>query len=163
MRRLIVFLLPASFFYADNYLTVSAKRLLVRLSVVVSAMCACAVAAGLLTVTNWRDVAAGALLAWFVSLVVWAITSYRSEHEEDSKFLTALAERDLLHARFNHLAAQLGAPLVNVVDGQLQDVLAVRKERHAHLSGLEEFSASAGERGHDWWDNTAVGAPGEPT
>lgn len=159
MSRLLVLLLPDSFFYADDQLTVSAKRLLLRLGVAAGALCVFAGAVGLLDATNWRDVAAGALLAWAVSIIIWALTSYRSGREDIRGSLTALAERDLLHARLNHLAARCGAPLVDLVDGQLFDVIAVREERHAHFSGLDEFRSEANERGWDWWDNTAMGQP----
>lgn len=159
MRRLLKLLLPPSFFFADDRLTVSAKRLIARLSVAGLAFGGLAAALGLLDSTNWRDVASGALIAWAASAAVWTVTSYKSGRDDISASLVGLAERDLLHARLNQLAHQCGAPLINLVDGQLQDVLAVREERHAHLSGLEEFRSPASDRGWSWWDNLAVGDP----
>lgn len=160
MRRLLTLLLPSEFFVGDDRLTYSAGRLLVRLLVVLIAVVMLAVALGLLDATNWREVSAGALLAWTVSAAAWAVNSYRKGQDETSHDLSRVAERDALHARMNHLAAALGAPLVNLNEGELDDAIAYRKQRLAHLHGLEEFGDGEAAR-HDFWDDLACGYPPE--
>ncbi|MGY1642002.1 hypothetical protein ACI782_12850 [Geodermatophilus sp. SYSU D00703] len=157
-RRLLVTLLPSRFFWANDQLTHSAKRLLLRVAVCFLFSIFAIIALGLLDRNNWREVAAGALFAWSVSGLAWAINSYRTGSTEVLQSLERIAERDLIHARLNHLAAQLGAPLINLNEGDLSSAIAVRVERHAHTSGLEEFRYGlVHEAGDHFWDNIACG------
>lgn len=158
-RKLLVALLPNRFFWADDRLTYSAKRLLVRLSAALVFFIFGAVAVGLLDAANWEEVLAGALFAWCVSGTIWAVASYRSGTERTTESLLGIAERDLLHARLNHLADRLGVPLLNLNEGDLGGAIAVRLQRHAHLSGLEELGdyGFETEGGTKFWDNTACG------
>jgi transposase len=136
----------------------SAKRLLLRIAVCFLFLMLAAMGLGLLDRNNWREVAAGALFAWSVSGLAWAVSSYRTGSTETLQSLEQIAERDLIHARLNHLAAQLGAPLINLNDGELGSAIAMRVERHAHMSGLEEFRYGAvHEHGDHFWDNVACG------
>lgn len=155
-------LLPDRFFWADHRLTYSAKRLLVRLGAAMLFFLLGALAVGLLDRTNWREVLAGAFCAWSVSGVIWAVMSYRGDNANTAESVRRIAERDLLHARLNHLADPLGAPLLNLNEGDLNGAVAVRAQRHAHLSGLEEFGDAGYETegGRNFWDNTACGYPG---
>lgn len=160
-KRLLLVLLPARFFWADEQLTFSAKRLLVRLAACVGLLLLAAVAIGLLDGSNWREVSAGALFAWSVSGLLWAVTSYRRGSEETQRSLVHEAEQDLLHARLNQLAAQVGAPLLNLNEGGYQDAVTVRVQRHTHMSGLEEFRdyGHVHEDGDTFWDSLACGYP----
>jgi hypothetical protein len=158
-RRLLVLLLPDHFFMADVRLTCSAKRLLARLAVASGFFLLGCTAIALLLRTNVRDVLAGALLAWSVSGIIWAVTSHRSGNESALEGLRELAERDLLHARINQLCDRLGAPLLNLNAGDLAAAVAVRLDRHAHLGGLEEFGDYAGapQVTDNFWDEVACG------
>ena len=153
-------LLPSRFFFAGDQLTYSARRLLLRLGSASLSLLLAAVAIGLLDRGNWQEVASGALFAWNVSGIIWAITSYRSGSDETLESLRRIAEQDVLHARLNHLAAKAGAPLLNINEGHLDGAVAFRLERQAHRSGLEEFGDGyVSEGGQDFWDNTACGYP----
>ncbi len=66
-----------------------------------------AIAVGLLSSSRWIDVLAGALLAWSVSLLVWALSSYKGDRAATDTELRRLAELDLLHHRLNCAAANL--------------------------------------------------------
>lgn len=161
MRRVLFLLLPDRFFWADDRLTYSAKRLLCRLAALGICVVALAVALGLLTADNWAEAASGALFAWAVGAMVWAVSSYRTGSQDTDASLRALAERDLLHARLNQIAAAVGAPLLNLNEGDLGGAVATRQARHAHLSGLEEFTDNRyiTEAGEQFWTNTACGYP----
>lgn len=154
-------LLPDRFFWADYRLTYSAKRLIVRVGAALLFFLLGALAAGLLNRTNWHEVLAGALFAWSVSGVIWAVASYSTGNVNVSESVRRIAEYDLLHARMNHLSDRLGAPLLNLNEGDLNGAVAVRVQRHAHLSGLEEFGDDINETegGRTFWDNTACGYP----
>ncbi|MGH3966502.1 MAG: hypothetical protein ACRDRY_25235 [Pseudonocardiaceae bacterium] len=149
-------LVPDRFFWADRRLTYSAKRLLVRLAGALLFFLLGALAVGLLDRANWREVLAGALFAWSVSGVIRALVSYRSGNASTAESVRRIAEYDLLHGRLNHLADRLGAPLLNLNEGNLNEAIAERVQRHAHMSGLEEFG---GNGGRAFWDNTACGYP----
>jgi uncharacterized membrane protein YccC len=127
-----------------------------RIAIGVSGIIVGLAAAGLLSATNWREVLAGALLAWGVSLVVWASTSYRHERGEMHGNLRDTAEFDLLHARLNQLAVRLDAPRVNL-DWLIDEVLTARMERLAHFGGLDEFRGQTSKEGHAFWDDEALG------
>ena len=161
IQRLLMLLLPDRFFWGDQQLTYSAKRLLARLAVFGACGIGLALALGLLTADNWAEVAAGALFAWTVSGMAWAVVSYRTGTEVTDASLRALAERDLLHARLNQVAAAVGAPLLNLNEGDLGGAIAFRQARHAHLSGLEGFTDSryVTDAGEQFWTNTACGYP----
>jgi hypothetical protein len=152
-------LLPGGFYYADE-LTASAKRLLLRSAIAVLAIAAGASAGGLVDGENWRDVLAGALLASGISMMVWAVSSYRSWRSETFEEIRRTAEVDLLHARLNQIAARVGAPLLNI-DTDLEPALSIRTERLAHYSGLNEFRTQAlGSSSHPtFWDLDALGQP----
>lgn len=111
--RLLRDLLPERFFYADRF-TTSARRLFIRLTVASSAIVIAAVTAGLLSRNNFVSVMAGALFAWATSVVVWSVSSYRSQTEVIRDRLRHSAEFDLLHARVNHFAAKARVPIVNL-------------------------------------------------
>jgi len=119
-------LLPNRFFWADDRLTYGANRLLVRLIAAVLFFVLGAVALGLLDQTNWREVLAGALLAWSVSGALWAVASYKVGNETTAESVRRIAEHDLLHGRLNHLADRVGAPLVNLNEGDLNGAVVVR-------------------------------------
>jgi len=119
------------------------------------------VASGLLSRDNWPDVIAGALFAWAVSLIAWAVNSYRDKTEDLSRELRRMAELDLLHARLNHVSAHLGLPVVDL-QSEIEAVLAAREERLAHFAGVDEFRPSGSQPGAQWWDETALGIRVEP-
>lgn len=152
--------LPAKFFYADR-LTLSARRLMVRLGVGAAGVATAGLASGLLSPDNWPDVMSGALFAWAVSLVAWAVNSYRDKADDLSRELRRMAELDLLHARLNHVSAHLGLPVVDL-QFEIEAVLAAREERLAHLAGVDEFRPPGPQPGAQWWDATALGRRVEP-
>jgi len=156
LRRFWFWFLPNGFFYADQ-LTVSAKRSLARVGVGLLGLLAGVGALGLLRYASWQDVLAGALLAWGVSMIAWAAATYRSARQDIHAELRRTAEIDLLHARLNHLAAQVGARSL-VIDHELEHVLGARIERLAHFAGLDEFRGEyTTSAAQDFWDATALG------
>lgn len=142
-------ILPDRFFYA-NRLTTSARRLLLRLGVGLAGAVVLGAAVGLLDRGNWMDVLAGAGFAWSVSLVIWAVASYRRGRDETQIDLRRVAEIDLLHHRLNQAAPKLGIPRLDL-EAQIEDVLAARMERLAHYAGLDEFRVNPSSSGYDFW------------
>jgi hypothetical protein len=157
LRSYWLSLFPPGFVYADQ-LTVSAKRLIVRTGVGAVGVIVGVSAAGLLNTTNWKDVLAGALLAWGVSVIVWASSSYRRGADEIRNDLRHSAELDLLHARLNQISARLDVRQISL-DRELEEILGARTERLAHFSGLDEFREEALTiaDGYVFWDETALG------
>lgn len=157
MRKFWIWILPKSLFHGDR-VTVSARRMLSRVAIGILALGGGLLAAGLLEATSWREVLAGALLAWSVSIVVWAIASYRRGDESTMSELRRTAEVDLLHGRLNQIACRVGAPLL-IVDHELEHAIGARMERLAHFAGLDEFRerAHTNEEGHSFWTNEAHG------
>lgn len=159
MKKIVIRLLPARFTYADHF-TSSAKSLFLRLGVAVVGLLAAAFAVGLLNRNNWTDVLAGALFAWSTSFLVWAVNSYRARTEHVSKELRHMAELDLLHGRLNHVAYNMGLPLMDL-SGDIEAVIRAREERIAHFSGFDEYRPMGTQEGADWWDPIALGYPTE--
>ena len=149
-------LLPRGSLYGDDQLTLSAQLFLGRLLVGLASLIGGAVALWLLDDTSWRDVVAGALLAWAVSSVVWAVNSYQRKREVVEVDLRRVAEFDLLHARLNQLATRLNAPTIGL-SAQVEGIILAREERLAHLSGIEEFRPDAPREGYLFWDAEAMG------
>lgn len=156
VQTVVFRILPKSWQQRDNELTLSARRLLIRLAVGLVALICGLLGLGLLDSTNWRDVVSGAVLAWSVSVILWALSSYGQASESVSVELRRVAEVDLLHARLNHISRALGAPSVDL-DSDLEQITAAREERLAHYAGIEEFRPVASERGARFWDQTAMG------
>lgn len=153
--EILAALLPGEWFYAHQ-LTLSARRLLSRVLVALLGIAVAGVAVGLLNERNWPDVIAGALFAWSSSVLLWAVSSYKSKKEETSVELRRMAELDLLHARLNHLADKLNTPNIGL-SGEIEEVLAPREERLAHFIGLDEFRPTGYRSGGEWWDSVALG------
>lgn len=153
--RLLSQILPSKFYYGDQ-LTLSARRLLARLCISLVGIALAAVALGLLNGDNWPDVLAGALFAWAASVIVWAVNSYRTSTDQLGRELRRTAELDLLHARLNHIANDLGLPTVDL-QSEIEAILTAREERLAHFAGLDEFRPDGTIGKADWWDSTALG------
>lgn len=151
-------LLPGQVFVGDDQLTQSARMLLRRLAFGVLIIALGFGAIFLMNRGNWEDVAAGALLAWTVSGMAWAINSYKATKGVVTADLRRYAELDVLHARLNHIAAKVGAPLVNLNENELDAAVHTRLDRLAHLMGLEEFGMYH-DHDADFWDNVALGYP----
>lgn len=151
LRQAAMYILPGAWFYADR-LTYSARRMLVRLAIGIGGVGVAFAAAGLVDATNWRDVFAGALLAWGVSICVWAVASHRRERDEVRSDLRRTAEVDLLHERLNDLVRAGGGRSLDI-DHELEHAIGARMERLAHFAGLDEYRAEVHrtEEGYTWW------------
>lgn len=147
--------LPSRFYYGDR-LTASARRLFARLGTGLIAMILAGAAFGLLDGSNWPDVLSGALFAWATSVIAWAVTSYRTAADDIRSDLRRTAELDLLHARLNHVAKELGLPIVDL-QSEIESILVAREERLAHFAGLDEFRGEGRQEGAYWWDPDALG------
>jgi hypothetical protein len=152
-----MWVLPNRLFYADHF-TMSAKKMFTRMAIGFLGLAAGLLSTGLVDSENWPEVLGGALLAWGVSIIIWAISSYRRERDEIRTDLRRTAELDLLHARLNQIAARVGAPLL-VLDYQLEPSVGARMERLAHFAGLDEFreEAHTTEDGYAFWTQEALG------
>lgn len=150
-------LFPGKFVYIDH-LTLSAKRLFIRLGVALLGVAIAGAGIGLLNKSNWDDVVAGALFAWSTSFIAWAVISYRARTEETSRELRHMAELDLLHSRMNHFAHKNGLPLLDL-QGEIEAVISSREERLAHFAGLDEYRPMGPPPETDWWDEVALGCP----
>jgi hypothetical protein len=139
LQRVWLWLIPDRIVYGDR-LTLSARRLLVRVAAGLLVILGGLSTAGLVRAANWHDILAGALLAWGVSIIVWAVSSNRRRYEETLAELRRTAEVDLLHGRLNQIAMRLGAPTL-IIDHELEDAIQARTERLAHFTGLDEFRA----------------------
>lgn len=150
--------LPSGFVYGDFQMTTSARLFFSRAGVGLVAFLAGVIGLWLLDDTTWRDVMAGALLAWSVSAVLWATGSYHRRRDEIQVDLRRVAEIDLLHARLNHLADRLEVPTIGL-SWQLEEVIQAREERLAHMRGFEEFRGEALGDGYPFWDAIALSDP----
>lgn len=155
MLRIAVRLLPGDAVYADH-LTISGRRLVARLCIGGVGVVAFAIAIGLLSSKNWIDVLAGVLLAWSVSLLLWAVSSYKGHWEATETDLRRFAELDLLHHRLNTAAAKLDIPELDL-NWEIEAVIAARMERLAHFAGLDEFRPEAAASGYEFWGKTGHG------
>lgn len=159
----IVRLLPRKWTYGDR-LTALTKRLLWRAALGGLGITVGLTALVLVNATNWREVLAGALLAWGTAMVAWATGTHRRERAAIETDLRRGAEVDLLHARLNHIAHHLGLPTINLAEMDL--VTVVRKERLAHWAGLDEFRPDLqdlpAEAGHAFSDTIAQGMEPPP-
>jgi hypothetical protein len=136
--RVIARLAPR-YFYVNDEPSYTARQFAVRVAVGTAWVIVTAVAVGLLSPGTWADVLSGALLAWGVSVLIWAIASFRAEHGNTKRGLELQAQFDVLHVRLNQIADAVGARVVDVNSGGMQAILDVREERLAHLWGLEEL------------------------
>jgi uncharacterized membrane protein YccC len=155
MLQLGARLLPDDAIYADH-LTRSGRRLVARVSVGGVGFVGFAVAIALLSSSSWIDVLAGALLAWSVSLLVWAASSYRQNREATEAELLRVAELDLLHHRLNTAAVKLDIPELDL-NWEIEAVLTARMERLAHFAGLDEFRPKPSAEGYEFWAKTGNG------
>jgi len=154
----VVRVLPNSWTYGDR-LTTLTRRLLRRAALGALGIAVGLAALVLVNATNWREVLAGAVLAWGTAMVTWAVSSHRRERHDIVMNLRCAAEVDLLHARLNHITHHLGLPTINLAEMGL--VTMVREERLAAWSDVPEFrpdlqSVSA-ESGWAFWDTIAQG------
>ena len=139
-------------------LTVSAKKLFVRIVLGLLGICVGLTSLGLVGSRNWPEVLGGAVLAWGVSIMVWAASAYGRDRDEIATDLRRNAELDLLHARLNQIAARVGArPLI--LDHELEHFVGYRMQRLAHFAGLDEFHGAAHTTpdAHLFWDAEALG------
>lgn len=149
--------LPPGFVYADE-LTISGRKAIRRTLAGVIGLVLGVLGVLLLGPDSWQEVLAGAVLAWSVSLIVWARTSYRRERTELEQALSRAAETDVLHARLNKICAVLGIPPLDL-DSELQGAIDARKERLAHYAGLDEYRSGSHAQGcpEGFWDEVALG------
>jgi hypothetical protein len=112
----------------------------------------------LLEQTDWREVLAGALLAWSVAVIAWSFSAHRSRRADVVKELRRVAELDVVHARLNQIAARVGAPLLGL-QGQIEHVTNFRERRLAHFTGLDELAPQphGADEGAAFWDVEAQG------
>jgi hypothetical protein len=87
---------------------------------------------------DWRGVLGGAFLAWSVSILVWAASTYRVGRSDMEAEIRRVAEVDVLHDRLNAIASRVGAPELDI-DFELEHALQERAERLAHFASLDEF------------------------
>lgn len=115
----------------------------------------------LLGQTEWRDVLAGALLAWAVAVIVWAFTSRHDKLEGIRRELRRTAQLDVIHARLNQISTHVGARPLGL-QGEIEYVTDFRMRRLAHFAGLDEFiTVSHGEhadqQAYEFWDQESLG------
>jgi hypothetical protein len=150
--------LPKGFVYSDE-LTVSGSKAIRRILTGAVGVGLGCVGVVLIGPDSWEEVLAGAVLAWGVSLIVWARTSYLRQRTDLGQAITDAAETDLLHARLNKIGSALGIPTLDV-DSELQAVIDTRRERLAHYAGLDEYRSGVPHVHGDseqFWDETALG------
>ncbi|MCZ7532291.1 MAG: hypothetical protein M5U23_02580 [Acidimicrobiia bacterium] len=146
----------------DDELTTSGRRYVWRLLTGVAAFTLGLMGISLLADTSWREVIAGALIAWSISLIVWARSSYRQGKAHLGAELTRVTEVDLLHARLNRIDHALGIGPIDI-DEELQPIIDARLGRLAHYGRVEELRESPHDpSGYAFWDGVAIGSP-EPT
>lgn len=156
LRRAIWRILPDDWFYADHLVT-SARRRLQRSTVGALGIVIGLTALMLVNSDNWREVLAGAVIAWGTAILLWARSSHRRAIEATTTDLRRVAEVDLLHARLNHIAHHLGLPTIDL-SHELEHVTLAREERLAHYAGLDEFRPDVhGGSGYEFWDLVAMG------
>jgi len=150
-------LTPHWFWYGNN-LTVSAKRFLLRAAAAVFAV-ATGFVAVIVAGPALADVIGGALLGAAVSMTIWAVATYRGGREELRREIKRVSELDVIHARLNHIASAVGAPLLDL-ESQIEHATNARAERLAHFGGLDEFRADfqhVADDGPAFWDDIAIG------
>lgn len=155
ITRVLAMLLPPTAFYADH-LTLSGRRLVARLIVGSSSVVIFSVSLGLMLGKGWGDALVGALFAFSVSSIVWAVTSYNHGRADTLQEVYRTAELDLLHYRLNQAAPVLGIPVLDL-NHEIELVLAARRERLAHFAGLDEFREETTPQGHSFWTTEGAG------
>lgn len=156
----VVGLFPEGSVYGDH-LTTKGHRFLRAVGLVIAA--GFAATAGILLIiwmeSKWPASIGGVAIGTSITLLVSAHRMYRSGTADMDDRVQSLAEFDFLHARLNQIAAALGARTVSLMDGELDAAVRVRKERIAHLSGLDEHrpELQVEDTGWKFWDNEAYG------
>jgi hypothetical protein len=93
-----------------------------------------------------------------VAAIAWGVDIYRHPREGVKQELRRMAEMDVIHARLNQIATQVGAPLLGL-QGQIEHVTNFREGRLAHFANLDEFTVEP--HGHEdgiaLWDQVALG------
>jgi hypothetical protein len=157
--RLLLKLLPSRLSYADR-LTFSGKRVLKRMGIGVFGVFLGVAAVWLLEPNSWREILAGALLAWSVSVFIWAPASYHTAQQALRAALRRQAELDLLHARINQISARVGAPILDL-DADIEPAVVARMERLAHFGSLDEFRLETTvPPNYAFWSEEALGRHG---
>lgn len=142
--------------YSGDVLFASARRGLKRILLSLVAL-VLGVVAVLLLDTEWKSILSGALLAWSVSILIWAVSSYRSGREETMKDLRRNAELDILHGRLNLICRHLELPVIDL-DAEWEHAVQARIERLAHFAGLDEFRVQAHSGpGAEFWTSETLG------
>ncbi len=156
IQQILWRLVPARFVTAYG-ITLSGQRFVWRAVVGLSGLAIGGLGIALALPGNWPDVIAGALIGLGTSLLVWAVSSYRSTSDQTRQALRETAEVDLLHARLNQIARRVGAPTLEL-DWEFEHAIQARIERLAHYSGLEEFRAEThGVEDDNFWTEEALG------
>lgn len=160
MTRWFFNLLPAGSVYAEHF-TTKGRRFLWACSLALAAILVAGL--GLLLIigmqSKWPASIGGVAIGTSITLAVAARRMYRSGTADMDDRVQQLAEFDFLHARLNQIAAAVDARTVNLMDGELDAAVRVRKERIAHLSGLEEHrpELQINDKGWGFWNEDAYG------
>ena len=147
-KKLLVGAMPKDSFYADH-LSLKGRRFVKKFAIGVVGVVVAAVGLGLSASFNAVTAIGGFLLGVSVSVVTWAYKSNSSEYADVEAEVQSMAELELLHGRLNAISAKLGLDTIEL-SRQLYDTLAIRKERIAHYSGLDEYRPDISEHQDGW-------------
>lgn len=147
--RIIGRVMPDGYVLTDE-LSFTGRKSMRRLLAAGAGLALGGVAIYLLEPDTYREVIAGALLAWSVSGILGAHRTFKRNVEEVKRNVESLAVRETLHARLNRIDDKLGIPRVNL-DTELPHVEDERFRRIAHYAGLDDLKSELAHNheGHD--------------
>lgn len=153
--------LPRGYVYVDE-LTYTGRQALRRFLLGLVGVGLGVVAVLLLEPDSYREVFAGALIAWSVSTMLGAHAGFKRNVENVRRDVERIANRETIHARFNRIDNALGVRTIDL-DVELPHIEEARMERLAHYTHLNEFRppmTHAHEHvanAYEFWDVVALG------
>lgn len=153
-------LLPSGYIYADE-LTFTGQQAARRFLVGAVGVAIGIVAVVMLKPEFFREVLAGALIGFSVSVMLGAHNAFKRNVDNARRDVERIANRETLHARFNRLDHAAGLRIVDL-DIELPQVEEIRMERLAHYAHLNEFRPDLRHHNdhmgaYEFWDDVALG------
>jgi hypothetical protein len=153
--------LPLSYVYADE-LTYTGRQAVKRFVFGLVGISLGVVAVILLEPDSYREVLAGALIAWSASMMLGAHAAFKRNIESLRRDVERIANRETIHARFNRIDNALGVRTIDL-DIELPHIEEARMERLAHYTHLNEFRPQMAYHhehvadAYEFWDALALG------
>lgn len=153
--------LPQGYVYVDE-LTYTGRQAVRRFVFGLVGISLGAVAVVLLEPDSYREVLAGALIAWSASTMFGAHAAFKRNIESVRRDVERIANRETIHGRLNRIDNALGVRTIDL-DVELPHIEEARLERLAHYTNLNEFRPQMAYHhehvadAYEFWDSVALG------